>query len=172
MAHTYPFMDWTKPDSVFHSYDTLRTNKIENNQFLIRFWIDPSYSVKQFVEIKETNNGYMAKKVMYGKVFNKKRKLKIVFKTISINPKSNWIDFIAKLDSIDFMSFKSRYHSWETDGGPDHTPMIWYRIEYFKKDLHNDFVFWKFAGDSMYGDMKKYEIITTLIDEEFYYKHK
>ena len=167
-AWTFPFMDWSKPDSIFSSYDTLRINKSKNNQFLIRFWIDPSSTVKQFVEIRDTTNGFIAKKVIYGYVFNKNHKSKRIYTTITIHPTSNWKDLMEKIDSIDFMNYKSRYHSWQTDGGPMHTPMIWYRVEYFKNGLHNDFVFWKFAGNSMHDDMKKYECIVTLIDNEFY----
>jgi len=169
---TYPFMDWSKPDSIFNSYDTLKLTRTVNNRILIRFWFDPSSTVKQYIEIKDTINGYKAIKVKYGNIYNKKHKTKRILSTSIVTPKSNWNDLISRIDSLNFMNYKSRYHSWQTDGGPMHSLMIWFRIEYFNKDIHNDFVFWKFAGSSMPDDMKEYEKIVTLIDNEFYNNRK
>ena len=164
----YPFMDWSNPDSVFHSYDTVKIMKDTESNFLVRFWIDQSSSVKLFIEIRDTVDGYKATKVAFGEEYNSNHKSKKIFEIHDIQPKSKWNDFINKVESIDFMDYNSRYHSWQIDGGPLHTPMIWFRVEYFNNNQHNDFVFWKFFGREFPEYMEKYEKIVSLIDSEFF----
>jgi hypothetical protein len=50
--------------------------------------------------------------------------------------------------------------------------MIWYRVEYYKGTQNNDFVFWNFMGEEMGDDMKNFEKIVQLFENEFYYKSK
>lgn len=161
-------MDWSNPDSIFHSYDTLQLAKNTESHFLVRFWIDPSSSIKQYIEIKDTIGGYKATRVIFGQEYNLKDESKMIFETHDIHPKSKWDTFIKKMESFHFIDYESRYHSWYTDGGPMHTAMIWYRVEYFKGSEHNDFVFWKFADDISRRDMENYEKIVSLIDSEFF----
>lgn len=164
--HTYPFMDWSNPDSIISSYDTLPKTRLDNHDYICRFWIDPSSTVKQYIEICDTNGGYKITKHQFGYAYNKKHKTKRIDISNSVVIDKDINEIIETIDSLDLMNYKSRYHSWQTDGGPMHTPMIWYRVEYYKNGQKNDFVFWKFVNHDLYGDMIKYGQIVDLIDNE------
>lgn len=164
--HSYPFMDWSNPDSILSSYDTLTKSSLDNRNYICRFWIDPSSTLKQYIEIYDTNGGYKIARHQYGYIYNKKHKSKLVDITTPIETDKSIAEIVDHIDSLDFMSYKSRYHSWSTDGGPMHTPMIWYRVEYYNNGFENDFIFWKFVNHDLYGDMVKYEEIVDLIERD------
>ena len=159
-------MDWPNPDSILSSYDTLSEKRLNNHDYICRFWIDPSSTVKQYIEICDTNGGYKIIKHQFGYAYNKKQKTKRIDITNPVVIEKDINEIIETIDSLDLMNYKSRYHSWQTDGGPMHTRMIWYRVEYYKNGQKNDFVFWKFVNHDLYGDMINYGEIVDLIDNE------
>ena len=166
-ARIYPFFNWSNPDSIFLSYDTLIGKKTDNCTLLIRIWIDQSSSIKQLIEVKDTINGYKANRIVFGQVFDEKGNTKKVLNKDAITPKSKWNSIISEINSINLMDYCSRYHSWQTEGGPMNSPMIWYKVEYRNGNQCNNFVFWRFANHKLPKEMAKYEIIINLIDREF-----
>jgi hypothetical protein len=56
--HSYPFMDWSNPDSILSSFDTLTKVSLDTYNYICRFWIDPSSTIKQYIEICDINDGY------------------------------------------------------------------------------------------------------------------
>lgn len=166
-SRSFPFMDWSNPDSIFSSYDTLSRSPLDHHNYVCRFWVDQSSTLKQCIEILDTNGGFTINMHQFGYIYNKRQKPKLINTSKSIELEKDIADIIVEIDSLDLMRYKSRYHNWETDGGPMNTPMIWFRVEYRKNGLKNDFVFWKFANHDLNDDMAKYRQIEAFVYQYF-----
>lgn len=169
---TYLFMDWSNPDSLFSSYDTIQHSSPGNHNYIFRLWIDPSSTVKQCISIYDTNGGFNISMKTFGYVYNKKEKARWIERTNNIATPKDVNEIVASIDSLDLMSYKSRYYNWQTDAAPMHTPMIWYRVEYYRNGQSNDFVFWNFLNYDFNADMLKYKRIVDVIDQEVFNNEK
>ena len=138
-AYSSPYKDWSNTDSIFVSYDTLDFQKPSGDQLLIRFWIDPSSTVKTVFEVIEKEGGLSVKGIRFGYVYNKKNKKKYTYEEKEIIPNSNQLVLRQKIDSLKFMDFKTIDDNWQNSFKLGLFVRVWYRVEYYNRSQKNKF---------------------------------